>query len=150
MKCSDDAAILKKFIEADRVFDFLARLNPEFDLVRVQIIGKEETPSLEEAISLIRAEESRRSLMLEKQPTSDGSAFITKTENQEKGKNEVSRHSGKDNQWKDNKDNLWCTHCKKPMHTRENCWKLNGKPPSREWENRGGQQSREWGNRWGQ
>ena len=30
--------------------------------------------------------------------------------------------------------------CKKPRHTKEKCWKLNGKPPSREWGNRGGQQ----------
>lgn len=135
MQCSVDAAILKKFIEADRVYEFLAGLNPEFDLVRVQIIGKEETPSLEETISLVRAEESRQSLMLEKQPTSGGTAFMTKTENQEKSKNDTSRHSGKDS-----KENLWCTHCKKPRHTRENCWKLNGKPPSREWRNRWGQQ----------
>ncbi|KAI4297481.1 hypothetical protein L6164_037370 [Bauhinia variegata] len=26
-----------------------------------------------------------------------------------------------------NRDNLWCTHCKKPRHTRENCFKLHGK-----------------------
>ena len=52
MKCLKDTAILKNFIEKDRVYDFLAGLNPEFDQVRVQILGKEET------ISLIRVEES--------------------------------------------------------------------------------------------
>ena len=60
MKCSEDTAILKNFIEKDQVYDFLVGLNPEFDQVRVQILGREETPSLEETISLIRAEESRR------------------------------------------------------------------------------------------
>ena len=50
------------------------------------------------------------------------------------------KHLGRDNQWKENKDNLWCTYCKKPRHTKEKCWKLNGKPPSREWGNHGGQQ----------
>ena len=52
MKCLKDTTILKNFIEKDRVYDFLAGLNPEFDQVRVQILGKEET------ISLIRVEES--------------------------------------------------------------------------------------------
>ena len=27
-----------------------------------------------------------------------------------------------------NKDNVWCTYCKKPQHTKETCWKLHGKP----------------------
>ena len=32
-KCTEDAAILKDFIEQDRVYDFLVGLNPEFDQV---------------------------------------------------------------------------------------------------------------------
>ena len=41
-KCPEDDAILKDFIEQDRVYDFLVGLNPEFDLVRIQILGKQE------------------------------------------------------------------------------------------------------------
>ncbi|GAV76996.1 UBN2_3 domain-containing protein, partial [Cephalotus follicularis] len=63
MNCLKDASTLKIFIEKDRVYDFVAGLNPEFDLVRIQILGKEEIPSLEETISLIRAKESRRVTM---------------------------------------------------------------------------------------
>ncbi|PKU82965.1 hypothetical protein MA16_Dca021360 [Dendrobium catenatum] len=59
-RCPEDVAIIKNFIKKYRVYDFLAGLNAEFDQVRVQILGKEETPSLNETISLIRAEESRR------------------------------------------------------------------------------------------
>ncbi|XP_057505673.1 uncharacterized protein LOC130788973 isoform X1 [Actinidia eriantha] len=40
---------------------------------------------------------------------------------------------------RDNKDNLWCTYCKKSRHTRERCWKLHGKPPSKDWGDKGGQ-----------
>ncbi|GFZ01178.1 hypothetical protein Acr_14g0008130 [Actinidia rufa] len=138
MKCPEDAAILKSFIEKDRVYDFLAGLNPEFDQARIQILGKKDTPSLEETISLIRAEESRMNVMLEPQ-IMDGSALATKTDHQEKGKIDLPKYSGRENQLKENKDNLWCTYCKKPRHTREKCWKLNGKPSSRE-----------WGNHWGQ
>lgn len=116
MKCADDAAILKNFIEKDRVYDFLTGLNPEFDRVRIQILGREETPSLEEVISLIQGEESRRGIMLEPQAL-EGSSSITKSEQsymQERVKADLSRLSGgdnKSNQWRDNKDNLWCTYC---------------------------------------
>ena len=145
MKCSEDAATLKNFIEKDRVYDFLAGLKPEFDQVRVQILGRDEIPSLEETISLIRAEESRRSVMLEPQ-VSNGSALVTKSEQpqvQDRGRADISKPLERDNRnhyRSDSKDNLWCNYCKKPRHTKENCWKLHGKPPSREWGNRGGQQ----------
>ena len=43
--------------------------------------------------------------MLEPQ-TLDGSALVPKTEYPEKGKNDMPKHLGKDNQWKENKDNL--------------------------------------------
>ena len=53
MKSPEDAAVLKNFIEQDRVYDFLAGLNPEFDQVRVQILGKENTPGPEETMGII-------------------------------------------------------------------------------------------------
>ena len=43
-KCVADATLLKNFIEKDRLYDFLAGLNPDFDHVRVQILGKDDTP----------------------------------------------------------------------------------------------------------
>jgi len=49
---------MKNFIEKARVYDFLAGLDMEFDQVRVQILGKKETPSLNKIISLICVEES--------------------------------------------------------------------------------------------
>ncbi|KAJ9556713.1 hypothetical protein OSB04_011327, partial [Centaurea solstitialis] len=36
-----------------------------------------------------------------------------------------------------NRDGLWCTYCKKARHTKENCWKIHGKPPSQEWGQKG-------------
>ena len=134
MKCPDDAAILKKYIEGDRVYDFLAGLNSDFDQVRLQILSKEEVPSLEETISIIRGEESRRNVMLEKPSGMEGSALVAKSEQQERNKDDQPfRNSGRENQRRENKDMLWCTYCKKSRHTKENCWKLNGKPPSSEW-----------------
>ena len=51
------------------------------------------------------------------------------------------RSSQPKTQNRDYKDNLWCTYCKKAHHTRERCWKLHGKPPSREWGQKGEQPS---------
>ena len=51
------------------------------------------------------------------------------------------RSSQPKTQNRDYKDNLWCTYCKKTRHTREQCWKLHGKPPSREWRQKGEQPS---------
>jgi len=56
MKCSEDAALHKRFVEKEQIYDFLAGLNSEFDAIRVQILGKEDLPSLNKVISLIRAE----------------------------------------------------------------------------------------------
>ncbi|GFY96524.1 alcohol dehydrogenase 1 [Actinidia rufa] len=58
-KCPDDATILKKFIEQDRVYDFLVGLNVEFDQVLVQILGKDEVPSLNENCLKLRFETTR-------------------------------------------------------------------------------------------
>ncbi|KAK2995307.1 hypothetical protein RJ640_023821 [Escallonia rubra] len=71
MKCRDDAVVLKNFIENDQTYDFLAGLNIEFDQVRIQILGKEELPSLIETISIINVEESRRGVMLYAQPVEE-------------------------------------------------------------------------------
>ena len=46
------------------MYDFLVGLNVEFDQVRIQILGKEMLSSLNVVIFMVRAEESRRSVML--------------------------------------------------------------------------------------
>ncbi|XP_068483247.1 uncharacterized protein [Phaseolus vulgaris] len=137
-KCSEDSAILKEYIEQDRVYDFLVGLNPEYDQVRIQILGKEKVPGLNEVVAIIRSEESRRGLMLET-PTTESSAMkaeggTTMITNQKK--------SGFSNIEK-KQEEVWCTYCNKPRHTREKCWKLHGKPPSREWGQKGGPPKRE-------
>jgi hypothetical protein len=75
MQCSDDAVILKNYVERERIFEFLARLNIEFDQIRVQILGKESLPSLNEIFSVIRAEEGRRTVILEV-PNTEGSTIM--------------------------------------------------------------------------
>lgn len=52
-KCSEDSAILKEYIEQDRVYAFLVGLNSEFDHVRVQILGKDKVAGINEVVAII-------------------------------------------------------------------------------------------------
>ena len=100
MKCSEDATLHKKFVEKERTYDFLGYLNIEFDTVRGQILGKEDLPSLNEVISLIRAEEGRRGVMLEPPPMENSTVVSLKSN---KGYKEEKKAV--------DRDTLWCTHC---------------------------------------
>lgn len=66
--CSKCAVVIKKFIKRDWFYDYLAGLNSDFDLVRNQIMGGPEFPSLTET-SLVHAEESHGGIMLESPST---------------------------------------------------------------------------------
>ncbi|KAJ4715364.1 hypothetical protein OWV82_013731 [Melia azedarach] len=72
--CGEDVAILQKFLERGRIFEFLAGLNIDFDQIRVQILGKEVLLSLEGVFSIIWAEESRQGVMIDN-PINEGSAM---------------------------------------------------------------------------
>ena len=78
MKYNDDATLLKHFMEKDGIYTFLAGLNIEFDPVQVQVLGKEEVPSLNETIVIICG--GQRGVMMESQST-DNSTLVTKDAN---------------------------------------------------------------------
>ena len=138
-KCTEDAALLKRYKEKDRIYKFLTGLNNEFDPVRIQVLGKE-LSSLNETMAAFRAEEARRGVMMEPQST-ESSALAA----QSKGKWQTSQSGGVAPNMEidkgENKDSLWCTFCKKPRHTQDRCWKLHGKPPNqnRNWTTKGTQ-----------
>ncbi|RVW35205.1 Retrovirus-related Pol polyprotein from transposon RE1 [Vitis vinifera] len=60
MVVAEDTTRLKKIMEQERVFEFLAGLNPELDQVRVQKLGKEPLPSIREVYAYVIGEESHR------------------------------------------------------------------------------------------
>ena len=68
--------MMLKYVEKERIFDFLTSLNVEYDQVKVQVLGKEDPPPLNEIFSIIRAEEGRMSIMLNT-PTIEGSNLVT-------------------------------------------------------------------------
>lgn len=57
MESSKDAAVSKRFVEKDTAYKFMAKLNQEYDQLRIQILGKEDISSLNEVIFLISTEE---------------------------------------------------------------------------------------------
>jgi len=64
--------------------------------------------------------------MLEIQPV-DGYALVAKPELLQGGKGR-----NMNTQWKENKDNIWCTYGKKRRHSKVKSWKLHGKPLGKE------------------
>ncbi|RVW73975.1 Retrovirus-related Pol polyprotein from transposon TNT 1-94 [Vitis vinifera] len=118
-KCSDDAATYRQIVEQKRLFKFFLGLNRELDDVRGRIMGIKPLPSLREAFSEVRREESRKKVMMRSKeqpaPTLDASALAARSFNS----------SGGDRQ---KRDRPWCDYCKKPGHYKETCWKLHGKP----------------------
>ncbi|XP_038887079.1 uncharacterized protein LOC120077255 [Benincasa hispida] len=102
-----------KIEEADRVYDFLAILNLKFDAIRSRILGQRPTPSLMEVCSGIRLEEDR-SIERNNPVITSTDAFATKSSsiNSDKRPTPVREH------------------CKKLWHTKDQCWKLHGRPPN--------------------
>ena len=95
----------------NRLCQFLQGLRPEFELVRSQLYNREEEPTFDQAVSKVMQEESRLNSL---KGVVEGTAYVSKGTN-----------------WKtqtSNRENLFCTHCKKQGHTKEKCWKLHGKP----------------------
>ncbi|KAL6311361.1 hypothetical protein AAG906_011208 [Vitis piasezkii] len=115
---------------------FLATARDAAQVYEVKILGKQEVPCFNEVVALIRGEESRRCLMLNPQNTDSSAMVVTMVTIQP----QIWKDQPK-TQNRDYKDNLWCTYCKKARHTRERCWKLHRKPPSREWGQKGEQPS---------
>jgi transposase InsO family protein len=125
-KSTEDCKHYKKMVDVSRVFKFLAGLNIEFDEVRGRILGRNPIPPIGEVFAEVRREESRRQVMLGKKapvivaPPVEGSALAVP---------HVNRKSFPPRG--DDKDNLVCDYCGKNRHTRQDCFKLHGRPNNR-------------------
>jgi hypothetical protein len=63
-KCVADAITIRKMIEEEPIYEFLAGLNSEYDPVFVQILGKDPLSSLREVFSHVQNVASRHSTSL--------------------------------------------------------------------------------------
>ncbi|TYK26198.1 Retrovirus-related Pol polyprotein from transposon TNT 1-94 [Cucumis melo var. makuwa] len=99
------------------IYDFLAGLNPKFDVVRGRVLGQRPIPFLMEVYYEIRLEEECTSAMsILATPIIDSTAFSVRSSTSGSDK-----HNGK--------SILVCEHWKKQWHTKEQSWKLHGRPP---------------------
>ena len=107
---------LKKKMENERAFEFLARLNRELDDIRSRVFNRQSLPSIQEVFSEVRHEESRRKVMLREYLTSrpEASALVTRGPHTRSSPRQSKR--------------TYCEHCKKTSHTKATCWTLHGKP----------------------
>ena len=108
--CDHDAAIYRKRVNDDRVFQFLAGLNESLDGVRRRILERSSLPSLGEVFAEVRQEASFRKVMSK-------SSTLVSEDNTDRGK-----------RW--SKGRLSCDYCKKTGHSQDTCWDLHGKPPN--------------------
>jgi hypothetical protein len=69
MKCVADAIKIRKMIEEEPIYEFLAGLNSEYDPVFVQILGKDPLSSLREVFLHVQNVESRHSTSLHSSST---------------------------------------------------------------------------------
>lgn len=56
---------MKRFVKKDRIYEFLTGLNGVFDIVWVQVLEKENLPSLEGDYCYNSAEKDRRGVIVE-------------------------------------------------------------------------------------
>lgn len=132
-----------KRLEKERIYDFLAGLDMEYDPIRVQVLGRVPFPSLGEAYTIVQQEESRRRAMVHT-PISDHSALVASPQGQfgssrgftptsQNGKSQSGASSGSTD-----RESLQCDYCHNTGHTRDFCWKLHGRPPRGRGGGRGG------------
>ena len=77
-----------KLEEADRIYNFLAGLNPKFDIVCGRILGQRPLPSLMEVCFQVRLKEDRTNVMgVLTTPTTDSTAFSARSSNHDNDKN---------------------------------------------------------------
>ncbi|KAG8634693.1 hypothetical protein MANES_17G072401v8 [Manihot esculenta] len=102
--CTGDAVKFWRMIEKERVYDFLADLNNEYDLIQAEVLGKNLFPSLEEAHAYVQQEESRRHAILYTAPV-EKAGLATSLSTPQPPNFE--------------KDHLHCDYCGKLRHTKE-------------------------------
>ena len=126
--CTADCERYRAQINKERIYDFLAGLNKELDEVCGRLLGIKPLPVIEEIFTEVSREETRKCVMLggattpiiASNTTIDNSALAAHKNDIPCGDTHNNRRNG----------NLWCDHCQRSNQSRENCWKLNGKPPN--------------------
>jgi hypothetical protein len=108
-----DLKVLQERDEMDRIYTFLAALEPSYEPIRAQILLSTEKLSFEAVTTQVRQEALWRVAMgaPDSNPKPESHAFSAHRFNLGKGRNQGSRER--------------CSHCNRDGHSQERCWILH-------------------------
>ncbi|XP_073112311.1 uncharacterized protein [Elaeis guineensis] len=118
-----DVDEFRKWIERQRLVDFLDGLNPEFEYRRSSILSTQKWPTLDETISLVLSEETRLTTMSSSINTAIRSALVV----QPNTLGSSTPNSAQETQPRPRGVKI-CDHCHKPGHIKAYCYELHGRP----------------------
>ena len=121
MTCPQDITKFNKYIQRQRLYQFLTGINDNLDKERRDILNSEPLPMVETAYASIRREITRRNIMNGvsspgTRPSEIGSGLATRNKPFQRSREE------------DDRRKLRCTHCGGSRHTKKGCFKLVGYP----------------------
>ncbi|KAF7821093.1 Retrovirus-related Pol polyprotein from transposon TNT 1-94 [Senna tora] len=109
----------KKLVEEKRLYKFLLGLNETFEDVRGRILVRSSLPSLKEAFSEVRREESRKKI----NNTNTSHTLLEHSALTTRGPVQQLQRQGVPT-------TKYCDNCHKKGHTKDTCWEIHGKPPN--------------------
>ncbi|XP_073103833.1 uncharacterized protein [Elaeis guineensis] len=118
-----DVDVFRKWIEQQRLVDFLDGLNPEFEYRRSFILSTQKWPTLDETISLVLSEETRLTTISSSTNTVIRSVLVV----QPNTLGSSSPNSAQETQPRPRGVKI-CDHCHKPGHIKAYCYELHGRP----------------------
>ena len=121
MVCSKNITEFNKYIQRQRLYQFLTGINDNLDKERRDLLNNDPLPTVEAAYTIIRREISRRKIMnsvssLGTSPSEIGSGLVMRNKKPHRNRDE------------DDRIKLRCTHCGGSRHAKEGCFKLVGYP----------------------
>ena len=121
MLCSKDITDFNKYIQRQRLYQFLIGINDNLNKERRDILNNNPLPTVEAAYATIRWKIARRRIMngvssLGTSPSEIGSVLAMRNKTLQRNREE------------DDRRKLRCTHCGGSRHTKEGCFKLVGYP----------------------
>ena len=119
MLCSKDITDFNKYIQRQRLYQFLIGINDNLNKERRDILNNNPLPTVEAAYATIRWKIARRRIMngvssLGTSPSEIGSVLAMRNKTLQRNREE------------DDRRKLRCTHCGGSRHTKEECFKLVG------------------------
>ncbi|KAK3005339.1 hypothetical protein RJ639_015952 [Escallonia herrerae] len=115
----------------DRVYTFLDGLDDRLDNIRGDVLQLKPFPTVEQAYAHVRREDLRQSVMLTKDDIVHSAVMISKGQKSQQQPSLQLASNGKQNfstKPKSQGEEVGCTHCGHPKHTRDTCFKLYGYP----------------------